>query len=114
MSPIVIFVITFNCFSLPTFASGPGASCVATIVIPAERRFNAICAIISKVTIPIQNSSFAELQTHTISSFISHLQLKINPAFQLLTSLPNYNLWCTASLVANKAIESSSKDTIVA
>ncbi|MCY7406749.1 MAG: hypothetical protein LH631_05035 [Alkalinema sp. CAN_BIN05] len=87
MSPIVIFVITFNCFLcvLCLWTAAQILQWRRSLIrlneglMRAERSFQ-------NGLIPIQNSSFAELQTH-YQHLHQSLQFQLIPAFQLLTAL---------------------------
>ena len=87
MSPIVIFVITFNCFLclLCLWTAAQIVQWRRSVIrlneglVRSERSFQ-------NGLIPIQNLSFAELQTH-YQQLHQSLQFQLIPAFQLLTSL---------------------------
>ena len=87
MSPIVIFVITFNYFLcvLCLWAAAHIVQWRRSLIRLNESLMQSEGSF-QNTLIPIQNSSFAELQTH-YQKLHQSLQFQLIPAFQLLTSL---------------------------
>ena len=87
MSPLIIFVITFNCLLciLCLWAAGQIVQWRRSLVRLNQGLMRAERSLQTGL-IPIENSSFSKLQTH-YQQLHQSLQLQLVPAFQLLTSL---------------------------
>ena len=90
MLPTVIFVVTFNCLLciLCLWAAGQLVQWQRSLIRLNQGLMQAERSLQTGL-IPIENSSFSELQTH-YQQLNQSLKLQLIPAFQILTSL--YNL----------------------